>query len=51
MMILAARLLLGGMFAVAALAKLYYLFSRGYTPSRIRREMQKDLRGEMTVSR
>ena len=32
----------------AALAKLYYLFSRGYAPARVRREMQKDLRGEMT---
>ena len=33
----------------AALAKLYYLFGRGDSPERVRREMQKDLRGEMTA--
>ncbi|HYM61934.1 MAG TPA: asparaginase [Thermoanaerobaculia bacterium] len=32
----------------AALAKLYYLLSQGLTPARVMREMQKDLRGEMT---
>ena len=34
--------------AEAALAKLYYLFGRGYAPERVKREMQKDLRGELT---
>jgi L-asparaginase len=33
----------------AALAKLYYLFGRGYPPERVKHEMQRDLRGEMTV--
>ena len=33
----------------AALAKLYYLFSRGYTAARVKRDMQKDLCGEMTT--
>jgi L-asparaginase len=37
------------MTAEAALAKLYYLFSRGYGTERVKREMQRDLRGEMTV--
>jgi L-asparaginase len=37
------------MTAEAALAKLYYLFSRGLTPTRVKSEMQKDLRGELTV--
>ncbi|MCU1245948.1 MAG: ansA [Acidobacteria bacterium] len=37
------------MTAEAALAKLYYLFSRGLTPARVKSEMQKDLRGELTV--
>jgi L-asparaginase len=37
------------MTAEAALAKLYYLFSRGLSPARVKREMQRDLRGEMTV--
>ena len=37
------------MTAEAALTKLYYLFSRGYSPDRVKREMQRDLRGEMTV--
>jgi len=37
------------MTAEAALTKLYYLFSRGYPPSRVKREMLRDLRGEMTV--
>ena len=36
------------MTAEAALAKMYYLFSRGYAPERVKREMQRDLRGEMT---
>lgn len=36
------------MTAEAALAKLYYLFGRGYNPERVKREMQSDLRGEMT---
>jgi L-asparaginase len=35
--------------AEAALAKLYYLLSRGGSPERVKREMQRDLRGEMTV--
>ena len=34
--------------AEAALTKLYYLFSRGLAPERVKREMQRDLRGEMT---
>lgn len=33
----------------AALAKLYVLFGRGLSPERVKEEMQKDLRGEMTV--
>jgi L-asparaginase len=33
----------------AALAKLYVLFGRGLSPQRVKEEMQKDLRGEMTV--
>jgi len=37
------------MTAEAALAKLYYLFSRRYSPSRVKSEMEKDLRGEVTV--
>lgn len=37
------------MTAEAALAKLYYLFSRGYSPSRVKKEMQRDLCGEVTV--
>ena len=36
------------MTAEAALAKLYYLFSRGLSPARVKIEMQKDLRGELT---
>ncbi|HEX8171473.1 MAG TPA: asparaginase [Thermoanaerobaculia bacterium] len=35
--------------AEAALAKLYYLFGRGYGHQRVRMEMQKDIRGEMTM--
>lgn len=35
--------------AEAALAKLYYLFGRGYKPERVKKEMQKDLRGELTL--
>ena len=38
------------MTAEAALAKLYYLFSRGDSPSRVKREMLRDLRGEMTIA-
>lgn len=34
----------------AALAKLYYLFSRGYAPARVKREMQRDVAGELTVA-
>jgi L-asparaginase len=37
------------MTAEAALTKLYYLFSRGYGPEKVKREMQRDLRGELTV--
>ena len=37
------------MTAEAALAKLYYLFSRGFGPARVKREMQRDLRGELTA--
>jgi L-asparaginase len=37
------------MTAEAALAKLYYLFSRGDDPEAVKREMQTDLRGELTV--
>jgi len=36
--------------AEAALGKLYYLFSRGYRPDKVKREMQRDLRGELTVA-
>ena len=36
------------MTAEAALAKLYYLFSRGLSSERVKEEMQKDLRGELT---
>ena len=35
--------------AEAALAKLYYLLSRGDSPENVKQEMQRDLRGEMTV--
>ncbi|HEY3054339.1 MAG TPA: asparaginase [Thermoanaerobaculia bacterium] len=35
--------------AEAALAKLFYLLSRGGSPERVKGEMQRDLRGEMTV--
>jgi L-asparaginase len=37
------------MTAEAALAKLYALFSRGLTPARVKKEMQKDLRGELSL--
>jgi L-asparaginase len=37
------------MTAEAALAKLYSLFGRGLSAARVKREMQRDLRGEMTV--
>jgi L-asparaginase len=36
------------MTAEAALAKLYYLFSRGLGAERVKREMQRDLCGELT---
>jgi len=39
------------MTAEAALAKLYYLFSRGDEPESVVREMQIDLRGEMSHGR
>ncbi|HSP33703.1 MAG TPA: asparaginase domain-containing protein, partial [Thermoanaerobaculia bacterium] len=35
--------------AEAALAKLYYVLSRGGSPQKVKREMQRELRGEMTV--
>ena len=37
------------MTAEAALTKLYYLFSRGYSPAKVKREMQRDLRGELSA--
>ena len=37
------------MTAEAALAKMYYLFSRGWAPAKVKREMQRDLRGELTI--
>ncbi|MDQ6799641.1 MAG: asparaginase, partial [Acidobacteriota bacterium] len=37
------------MTAEAALTKLYYLFGRGYSPERVKKEMVRDLRGELTV--
>lgn len=37
------------MTAEAALTKLYHLFSRGGTPEDVKREMQRDLRGELTA--
>jgi L-asparaginase len=37
------------MTAEAALAKLYYLFGRRYSAERVKAEMGKDLRGEMTA--
>lgn len=36
--------------AEAALAKLHYLFSTGLTPERVREEMQRNLRGELTLT-
>jgi L-asparaginase len=36
------------MTAEAALTKLYYLFSRQYSSARVKREMQRDLRGEVS---
>jgi len=38
------------MTAEAALTKMVVLFSRGYDAKRVRREMQRDLRGELTAS-
>lgn len=37
------------MTAEAALAKLYYLFEKGFTPERVKRLMQQALVGELTV--
>jgi L-asparaginase len=37
------------MTAEAALAKLYVLLGRGYKPERVKREMQQNLRGELTA--
>lgn len=37
------------MTAEAALAKLYYLLGRRLSPARVREEMQRDLRGELTI--
>jgi L-asparaginase len=37
------------MTAEAALAKLYYLLSRGDSSARVKRELTKDLRGEVTI--
>ncbi|HUP45867.1 MAG TPA: asparaginase [Thermoanaerobaculia bacterium] len=37
------------MTAEAALAKLFYLFSQGFSPRRVSMEMQRDLRGEVTL--
>lgn len=37
------------MTAEAALAKLYYLWGLGYSATRVKEEMQRNLRGEMTV--
>jgi len=37
------------MSAEAALAKLYYLFSRGDSPAKVKNEMQRDLCGELTA--
>ena len=37
------------MTAEAALAKLYYLLGRGYNAARVKKEMQRDLRGEVTA--
>ena len=34
----------------AAVAKLYYLFSRGYDKEKIKQAMEEDLRGEISVS-
>jgi L-asparaginase len=39
------------MTAESALAKLYYLFSRGFPPAKVRQQMQRDLRGEVTIPR
>ncbi|HEU4521272.1 MAG TPA: asparaginase [Thermoanaerobaculia bacterium] len=38
------------MTAEAALAKLFYLFSQGHSPTRVKKEMSRDLRGEVTLS-
>jgi L-asparaginase len=38
------------MTAEAALAKLYYLLSRGYRTEKVKREIQRDLRGELTIT-
>jgi L-asparaginase len=39
------------MTAEAALAKLFYLFSQGHSPALVKKEMQRDLRGEVTIQR
>ena len=39
------------MTAEAALAKLYYLFSRGYGAGKVKREVQRDLRGSVRLAR
>jgi L-asparaginase len=39
------------MTAEAALAKLFYLFSQRFSPARVKRDMQRDLRGEVTSDR
>lgn len=41
----------GDMTTEAALAKMFYLFARGYPPETIRHQMQIDLRGELTLHR
>jgi len=38
------------MTAEGALTKLYYLFSRGYSSGKVKREMLRDLRGEVTTT-
>jgi L-asparaginase len=38
------------MTAEAALAKLFYLFSQKHSPARVKKEMQRDLRGEVTLN-
>jgi L-asparaginase len=40
----------GDMTPEAALAKLHYLLNRGLAPAAVRRELTRDLRGELTVA-